>query len=436
MNAMNYDRKALKERAKASLRGTQPRPWKVTIVYLLLASLVPAIISMIVEWVGNSTLMATLMNISTDPEGWATMIERMSPNELLAYYTQLFSSAAGAGLIATLVSVLVGLFQAVMEYGYAGYSLKLFRGEQTAVRDVFSALPMAGRVICTVVMVGIFTFLWTLLVMLLVLCAVMILAVAMAAVDPSSGAMFLFVLLMVAVMLAAIVAMMFITYRYSLAPYFIMTTDMGTMEAIRESKNAMRGNLGRRFVLDLSFIGWELLVGLIIYAVIFVGMFILIFALSFSLIASGVPVELMDPMQLMTPMFIGVAVIGLVAWLASLALNLWLTAYKGSATAGFFLAVTGQDDGPAVTHAASEYIPPQPSDIWDNVPTPPTFTPSAPEAPAAPAPVEEKPAPAPEAEPEQPAAPAEEPSAPVEEAPAPTEDAPSPEEPAAPTDET
>lgn len=403
MNAMNYDRKTLKERAKSSLRGTQPRPWKVTLVYLLLASLIPVIITSVMEWAGNSALMSTLWNISSDPEGWLNMVERMSPNEMMAYYTRLFSSAAGAGVLATLVSVLISLFQEVMGYGYAGYSLKLFRGEQTAVRDIFSALPMAGRVICTVVMVGIFTFLWSLLATLLALCATMILTAAMMAVDPSASIMILFVLLMIAVWVAACVAIMLIAYRYSLAPYFIMTTDMGTMEAIRESKNAMRGNLGRRFVLGLSFIGWGLLVALIVYAVMFVGMFILMLALGFGMAMSGAMIEQMNPAQIMTPVIIGAAVIAVVAWLASLALNLWLTAYRGAAEAGFFLAMTGQDDARATSHAAPEYIPPQPSDIWNNVPTPPSFTPSTPEAPA---PAEEAPAPVAEAPvPEQPSAP-------------------------------
>lgn len=36
MDMLNYDRKALKERAKVSLRGVQPRTWKVTLLYWLL----------------------------------------------------------------------------------------------------------------------------------------------------------------------------------------------------------------------------------------------------------------------------------------------------------------------------------------------------------------------------------------------------------------
>lgn len=47
------------------------------------------------------------------------------------------------------------------------------------------------------------------------------------------------------------------SYRYRLAYYLLLDDpDMGSLEAISRSKQAMRGWKGSLFVLDLSFLGW------------------------------------------------------------------------------------------------------------------------------------------------------------------------------------
>ena len=51
-----------------------------------------------------------------------------------------------------------------------------------------------------------------------------------------------------------------VSYRYRLAYYLLLDDpDMGSLEAISRSKQAMRGWKGSLFVLDLSFLGWILL---------------------------------------------------------------------------------------------------------------------------------------------------------------------------------
>lgn len=422
MNMMNYDRKTLKERAKASLRGVQPRPWKVTLLYWLLVALIPGAINLVLQFLGNSGFFAYLQAMRTDPVGWSMQIQAMDADELLGYYKNIYMPLIGAGLLSNFVSILVRVFQLVMSYGYADYTLKLYRGEPTETRNIFSGFPLAGRAILTGIATFLFEFLWTLLAMVLGICATMVVGMTMAAFGDSSLVVVLGVLLLIAVWAAVILFSVFISYRYSLAPYFILTTDMGVMNAIQESKNAMRGNLGRRFMLDVSFFGWALVNGLIVMGVMAVGYFILIFVLGFAMaFQMAGPVQSIGPSyfesqayagqvmeQLMGPMFAGIGILSVASRIAALPLRLWLTAYRGSAYAGFFLAATGQDDAP-VSAPVSDYIPPQPRDIWNNVPTPPSFTPVAPEAPA-PAPE----APAPEGPvPEAPAAPA-----PVEEAPA------------------
>lgn len=79
MNMMNYDRKALKERAKASLRGARPRTWKVTLLYWLLVALIPGAISFALQWVGQSGIFAYLKELYTDPVGWSMRTRRWIP---------------------------------------------------------------------------------------------------------------------------------------------------------------------------------------------------------------------------------------------------------------------------------------------------------------------------------------------------------------------
>ena len=52
-------------------------------------------------------------------------------------------------------------------------------------------------------------------------------------------------------------------YEYRLVPYIISENpQMNYRDALAESKKLMAGNKWKSFVLDLSFIGWDLLAGL------------------------------------------------------------------------------------------------------------------------------------------------------------------------------
>lgn len=436
---MFYDRGALKVRAKQSLREVRPRPWKVTLLYLALVWLIPLILEFIFPDASQRAALAILHDLRMDPEGFLAAMEGVEYYEIMAQYQELAAPGLVMGMAATFVSVLVGLFKVVMEYGYALYSLRLYRGEETKTGDIFSGLAVAGRAIGTAIMTYIFTLLWTMLAVILGVCATLIVVTSLMALASEGMMVLLGVLLLILIWVPVIIFSAFISYRYSLAPYLILTSDIGVMEAIRASKEYMRGNLARRFVLDLSFIGWELLNGLIACAVIFLGVFISIFVGSYQLAI----VE--DYNLLVSTILTGYLVSFALASLATMPLSLWLTPYRASAQGGFFLAVTGQE-GPAAQPFRPMPQPPrsQAGDIWDNVPPPPAFTtPSAPPEPPAEekpeAPTEEKPETPVEDKPEVPTeaeVPVEEkPEAPVEpevEAPAenktevPVEDSPEP----------
>lgn len=420
---MLYDRNTLKLCAKESLRGIQPRPWKVTLLFVLLAALIPNTVLWLLPDVNRDATLAMLYDIFTDPYRFQAMTAGMEGYEILGYYRAMCTPAIGIFTVTLVLTVLFYVFQMIMSYGGVYYGLKLYRREQTAFSDLFFGFSMAGKVIATALLTVIFASLWMLLALVLASCAVSMLWVTMIAFEGSELVTTLCVLILFAMAVVFCGFALFIGYRYSLAPYFVMTTDMGAMEAIRASKETMRGNFGRRLALALSFLGWELLNLLIALVVICIGTLVSLSATGISMALSGIPVEYLESATVMEPVVVGFMISVVLGSLAMVPLNLWLIPYESSAQAGFFLTVTTQEETPAPQKPVYTYTPPQPPQsggIWDSVPKPPAFT--APEPPAAPAPTSEQEGAQPPAAPE----------TPVQE---PTSETPAPETPGEPSDE-
>lgn len=392
MSGINYDRVALKERARMSLRKANVRPWKATLVFVLVAAVLPGVITGLLPDANREAAQAMFYDLAVNPDYIMGMIQRWGFMETRNYYRDLCAPGLGVAVAAYLVTLLIGFFRMVMNFGYTYYALKLYRREETRIGDVFHGFSLAGQAIGTGIMTGLFTLLWTLPVLALEGCAVVIFVAVLAASALSEGAMLVLTVLFVgALMVALVVYIRIISYRYLLAPYYIFTSDRSIMESIRESKTVMRNNLGRRFVLDLSFLGWELLDVLILLTVFAAGCFVTyaaaimyvdivsVFYLDWNMYMIGLTVEIV------LSLIAGVA--------AAMPLELWIVAYEASAQAGFFLAVTGQErKGEATLH---NFPPPPPrpagGSIWDNVPTPPGFTAPPPVPPAPPEPpVEEE----------------------------------------------
>lgn len=82
----------------------------------------------------------------------------------------------------------------------------------------------------------------------------------LAALLGSMGLMMLAILLLI----GGMVMMVIFSYRYRLATYFLLDhPEMGALESITQSKQAMKGWKGELFILDWSFFGWLLLVALV-----------------------------------------------------------------------------------------------------------------------------------------------------------------------------
>ena len=126
---MEYDRVRIKLAAKAAVRRGSPRPWLVTLVYLLLTQALVSAVSMAV------TLPATLAagaNLAIRGHG--------------GHISRGATSAASGLFLAVMVFLylLAMLFTLVMQTGYLHYTMRLWRGRRTEIKDLFFGFTWPG----------------------------------------------------------------------------------------------------------------------------------------------------------------------------------------------------------------------------------------------------------------------------------------------------
>lgn len=127
-------------------------------------------------------------------------------------------------LLVTFVSIVTALLGVLLGIGYSLYHLGIRRGEEMPYLTLFDGFSFAGKVILLYIVQYIFIFLWLLL---------------------------------------FIVPGIIAAYRYRFAYYNLCEDpDMGVMEALNMSKAQTNGFKWQLFVLDLSFLGWQLLCAL------------------------------------------------------------------------------------------------------------------------------------------------------------------------------
>lgn len=121
-------------------------------------------------------------------------------------------------LIDGLLSLVVS---GLLAFGYMSFFLKISRNEEVEVNELWSKASMIGTFIVAAILIGLFTTLWTLL-----------------------------------LIIPGIIA----AYSYQMTLYILLDNpDMKVIDAIKESKAMMKGHKMDLFILQLSFIGWMLL---------------------------------------------------------------------------------------------------------------------------------------------------------------------------------
>ncbi len=142
----------------------------------------------------------------------------MSSNTITEEQTGMFMILGMITLIWVVVLFVIG---GALQLGYCLFNLNLVDGKPAQVSNLFSQFHRIGTGICMNFFLVLFEFLWSLL-----------------------------------FIIPGIIA----AYSYAMTPYILAEhPEYGALEAIRMSKEMMRGNKMRLFILHLSFIGWVLL---------------------------------------------------------------------------------------------------------------------------------------------------------------------------------
>ena len=307
------DRRELKLRARQAMRESRPGAMRVTLVYLLLAAGISTAVGLLIPSPLTTYTVYTAMG--ADPE------------------TAVVLALGQAGGISFFLNILLTLLTMVLSFGYSAWALGRSRGEELGYRELFHGFRMAGRVIGMRLWVLVLTFLWGLAVAIpaaLLIGALLLVGVsggADGAVYLSDGAAIAVVVLVLVIYLAAVVLLAIITLRYAMSDYALLDApEAGAFAAVRRSRELMRGRKRAYFVLLLSFLGWFLLVVLLM---------LLPMAVCTALLAAAVmsaPVLVLPLWMLMTAL----------AFLLPLPLECWLAPYLSLTCANFYNELIGR----------------------------------------------------------------------------------------------
>lgn len=195
------DRPALKMRAKEAMKKASPNLYLVSVICLLLTN-APTFV--------------------TEFPALRQMVNANSVEEMVHIYET--SGAAAGGFALTLATMAMSFFLNLVSCGWQLYTLRVSRQEDHGgLETLFACFQQFWRFLSAVLLMGLFTFLWSML-----------------------------------LVIPGIIA----AYSYSQTIYIMLDhPELSAMEAIAASKQLMRGHKFEYFVLELSFLGWALLTG-------------------------------------------------------------------------------------------------------------------------------------------------------------------------------
>lgn len=317
---MEYQRALLKQSVKQAMKQTRPRPIWMTLLYLVITAAGVGLIQTVLgglNWFGTiAQYYFTMILRGADPDEAVEALGRW----IWGNGPQMILAIVAGSLV---ISLVVYLWRSLLDVSYEGYCLAMVRSQNPGMPALFCAFPQVGSVLLTRILTGVFIFLWELL-LTLGLVVVMILGVGLATVIPFLGGV-----LMLAGFVAYIAATLWVILRYAMTDYILLDQGVSGLEAIRRSKERMRGNVGRLLVLILSFIGWYL----VMFAVAFVGFILLIVVLAAQVAMLGGGMDGVYGLAMMS----GTGILFIISILVvELVISLWLQPYLTGSIAKFY----------------------------------------------------------------------------------------------------
>ncbi len=278
---MEIDRRELKRQARERMGAASPPFWAVTLLFLLLTQGV----SLAGDWLSS-------------------LLENPAAGEIST--TALF------------LSLLVALYSTVVTFGLRLWSLWTWRRLDPGPGSLLQGFSVVGRVLWMEVLIFLRLLPWGFLFSFGATVLILLLVPAEAFIPVLSLAVFVFMT----------VGLWLIMLRYALAPYLLADRpDDGAGPAVQRSVGLMRGWTWELLKLELSFLGWELLNGLL-------SSLVIVFCLSRGGVFQPGP----GPEQLFP---LGQSIlydptVQFLSALVTLPLTLWLTPYREVARAGFY----------------------------------------------------------------------------------------------------
>ena len=196
------DRVQLKMEARAITKNARVSAYLFTLLYLAIGLVLDSL-----DWLtsGSSDVIVYM--------------ETYMPEVDVSFYPT--SPLSLPPVVSGFISIVTGLVAVVLSAGYILYAMSVRKGLETPYATMFDGFLFAGKIILLSIVQYIFIFLWSLL-----------------------------------FIIPGIIA----GYRYRFALYNLCENpEMGVMEALNMSKAQTRGHKWELFVLDLSWIGWNIL---------------------------------------------------------------------------------------------------------------------------------------------------------------------------------
>ena len=199
------DRVQLKMEARAITKNARVSAYLFTLLYLAIGLVLDSL-----DWLtsGSSDVLVYM--------------ETYMPEVDVSFYPT--SPLSLPPVVSGFISIVVSLVAVVLSAGYILYAMSVRKGLETPYATMFDGFLFAGKIILLSIVQYIFIFLWSLL---------------------------------------FIIPGFIAGYRYRFALYNLCENpEMGVMEALNMSKAQTRGHKWELFVLDLSWIGWNILCAL------------------------------------------------------------------------------------------------------------------------------------------------------------------------------
>ena len=219
---MSIDRKKLKTEARTILREAKPSPVLVTLAFL--------------------GIIAVLQVLSMAMNGDFAAMEQTAANILAGDMTMAQSEGAmGFGRVLT---VAIEIMAAVLGVGYTLYILRITRRIKASVGDMFDAFGLFLRALLASYIPMFLVTAWC---MIYMFAMVILLSIVQSVLIP---------IVCIPLLIPAYKA----AYAYRQTVYIMLDCpQLNVMQCVGLSKAVMEGHKWELFVLDLSFLGWDIL---------------------------------------------------------------------------------------------------------------------------------------------------------------------------------